>query len=886
MNCYPYHYIHYAVVMVEHMFFHRMVEFKFAWLHKLYHEVQPLYRLAHLEHHICKGTYATTPAAGIWEAWLEGGTLFFCNSLACIPYLLFHAAYSGPNVVTHTMWPHKSCIQWHTLHHLVHSDVYAINVPSKMDKQFSRDVKQYQERLQCSFFVRYADASDGVAEERFLAAVLPTDRPHHLFSSSLQRRPGPPQPRCFTAESSEAALLMMKATCNVMMLVVAVVVVVVVLVVVVATELTAILLSEAYYTSGLALDFYKSYNTSLQRGFIGHDPARFFSKVTELDTAAFAPCNSSEHEFTNDAQMRLYREWTGDEDGVRETGAGFMANCVDGYFWPSPVFMQWSTFFEMPTAIGIPKSEEQRRSLVENFRTLFHWWSPDAAFLHLDTSQVVFPRHKRREWEMGYPENSIVKLAAGQLAAMAPRVYQFLENLRLDLEDMQSLLLEVERGASSRVAACSWVRNNTEIWTTWIPVDTQCLPGNFSQSILDNEGETYLCKPCPAGTYENAFGKTVCVSCDVGTFTNEIPSWCDWDPLLAETLDHPISVILVAAERRIPSLACDTLTGLQALVHSSRLPGSGHGVDLVLPLEEAKELLQGRLKQYKTVAEVMDAEQVTQPGHTLVGAVAASQLLTLVQQLVVIRKLGIEWQEPLKEYLELLAVFGVDLDMLSLSCIASVSPVLKYVLAVSVTPILAAIALLLHLSALFFKKYVKQGLRVRLDLSALLRTVGSLIAILFISIFTSLVAPFQCNLHPNGRMTVQEYGSVFCTLENEHLQMSLIGAAACLMPLCFLSICFWIIFLKLPRWLRRADAVYFRACSFLWMRYRPGAERFSIFFLCRNALFVLCPLLPSLSIKLVVLNVLLYSSLIATLSQPWRVPASNALDVLLHVGLL
>ena len=148
----------------------------------------------------------------------------------------------------------------------------------------------------------------------------------------------------------------------------------------------------------------------------------------------------------------------------------------------------------------------------------------------------------------------------------------------------------------------------------------------------------------------------------------------------------------------------------------------------------------------------MDAEQATQPGHTFVGVVAASQLLTLVQQLVVVRKLGIEWQEPLKEYLELLAVFGVDLDMLSLSCIASVSPVLKYVLAVSATPILAAIAVVLHLSALAFKKYIKQGLRVRLDFSQLLRTVGSLISILFISIFTSLVAPFQCNLHPNGRM--------------------------------------------------------------------------------------------------------------------------------------
>ena len=54
-----------------------------------------------------------------------------------------------------------------------------------------------------------------------------------------------------------------------------------------------------------------------------------------------------------------------------------------------------------------------------------------------------------------------------------------------------------------------------------------------------------------------------------------------------------------------------------------------------------------------------------------------------------------------------------------------------------------------------------------------------------------------------------------------------------------------------------------------------------------NALMVLCPLLPSVSVKLAALNVLLYLSLIAmTLSQPWRVPASNVLDTLLHVGLL
>ncbi|CAE7252642.1 unnamed protein product, partial [Symbiodinium pilosum] len=179
---YPYHFIHYFVVLVEHMFFHRMVELKFAWLHKLQHEVQPLYRLSHLEHHICKGTYPTTPAAGIWEVWLEGGTLFFCNSLALIPYSLFHAAYSGANVVVHTMWPFKSCVQWHTLHHVLHSDVYALNIPSKMDEQFSRDVKQYKDRLQCSFFMRHENASDlaGFAMAFVIGVIL-----HYGFGVGL-----------------------------------------------------------------------------------------------------------------------------------------------------------------------------------------------------------------------------------------------------------------------------------------------------------------------------------------------------------------------------------------------------------------------------------------------------------------------------------------------------------------------------------------------------------------------------------------------------------------------------------------------------------------------------------------------------------------------------
>ncbi|CAE7027454.1 RPS6, partial [Symbiodinium sp. CCMP2456] len=91
----------------------------------------------------------------------------------------------------------------------------------------------------------------------------------------------------------------------------------------------------------------------------------------------------------------------------------------------------------------------------------------------------------------------------------------------------------------------------------------------------------------------------------------------------------------------------------------------------------------------------------------------------------------------------------------------------------------------------------------------------------------------------------------------------------------------------LPRRLLRADAAYFRACAFLWSRFRPGAELYSVLYLTRNAVIALVPLLPSMSAQIVAMNMILYSSVVVvSLIQPWRFIAGNALDVMLHVGLL
>jgi len=99
--------------------------------------------------------------------------------------------------------------------------------------------------------------------------------------------------------------------------------------------------------------------------------------------------------------------------------------------------------------------------------------------------------------------------------------------------------------------------------------------------------------------------------------------------------------------------------------------------------------------------------------------------------------------------------------------------------------------------------------------------------------------------------------------------------------------CMWVILIELPKRLQAADVKFIRACSFLFMRFRPGAEIYSVIFLIRNALVVLCPLIPSTSGKVVCMNLLLYGSLSMTaFSKPWRAMPCNFLDMSLVTGML
>eukprot|EP00913_Durusdinium_trenchii_P034226 g32031.t1 len=257
---------------------------------------------------------------------------------------------------------------------------------------------------------------------------------------------------------------------------------------------------QAYSDAGLALDFYKSYNTTF------HFPQKYFDRLESFDRRHFFRC---------------------DLEGLDSTCIPLLAA---GNGWIVDAMMQWSAAYGFPVAIGIAKDWGTFVATVWSTKALFYWWMPDATFLPLDPSYIVLPPHSPSEWAQDREDedgiqtgNYITKLVSPILRTAAPSVRQFLQNFKLELGDMTQLLSEAANGrrwwmtsakpiAVSHVlqevikiprarppvpfaspgrgmTACDQCGNDT-MWTT-------------SRSLLEEPGMVYKCfgqpERCPGG---------------------------------------------------------------------------------------------------------------------------------------------------------------------------------------------------------------------------------------------------------------------------------------------------------------------------------------------------------------------------------------------------
>ncbi|CAK8993410.1 unnamed protein product [Durusdinium trenchii] len=319
------------------------------------------------------------------------------------------------------------------------------------------------------------------------------------------------------------------------------------------------ILNSAYADSGLALDFYKSYNTT------HHDPRKYFDSIHDVDLSELELC--SETDMSNPSRMGDYAKYSGDYDGVVSQPDGtYIAKCTNDRWWYAPAcrqnssqciplftsgngwklqaLMQWSTAYGMPTAVGLSKGYATWIKHVQNHRALHYWWVPDSTFIDMLPEPLTFARHSATEWwegdkKTGAKGSYVSKLVSHNLQAKAGRVREFVSNMNFELPEVQNLLLELQQSGSTYNVSCKWMKENRDRWMKWKPVETACYEGfglvdasgafvssradavgcglcqagSASEELIDDQGRTFQCKLCAPGYSQANTYSTQCPRC-------------------------------------------------------------------------------------------------------------------------------------------------------------------------------------------------------------------------------------------------------------------------------------------------------------------------------------------------------------------------------------
>lgn len=347
---------------------------------------------------------------------------------------------------------------------------------------------------------------------------------------------------------------------------------------VVSTFVPTLDIKKAYQSEGLNLLYFRNWNASWYK------PYKYFDSLSMINASKVVKlCSDKTNFLSHDSIMQRHVKWTGDADGVLINNGVYAGRCDDGYWWTAPScrsnttecvpwvtggfgwgieeYMQKSTIFQIPMAIGVALSWATYTEFpFWHPKSHFYWWIPDPTFLELQPLQMIFPPHDRIAYSKGDMSSatssvSIDKLVSKDLSLLAPNVESFLSNLKVTMAQMDQVLLDQKNTSDSwRDTMCRWLHANTEVWQSWIPDESRCFPGfglydtvlesfteqrvntsnkivcqacasgTFSQALSDSIGETYICVPCPLGTSQDLGAAQFCKPCKSGEYQDEIGS--------------------------------------------------------------------------------------------------------------------------------------------------------------------------------------------------------------------------------------------------------------------------------------------------------------------------------------------------------------------------
>jgi ABC-type proline/glycine betaine transport system substrate-binding protein len=179
--------------------------------------------------------------------------------------------------------------------------------------------------------------------------------------------------------------------------------------------------------------------------------------------------------------------------------------------------------FEVVHLGGKAESEIEQR-LAAGIPTLFYLWSPHPLAAKFRLSRIQLPEYSPALFEAGMcdypPGEPLAKVASCLIARIAPSVLRFYEAVSIDNREQISMMAAVGGDASSKDAACAWLRGpeGNEKRRKWLLDSTQCPVGFHLPTSGDIDGDVQ-CHACPRGMSSLGGDATGCDLCALGKST-------------------------------------------------------------------------------------------------------------------------------------------------------------------------------------------------------------------------------------------------------------------------------------------------------------------------------------------------------------------------------
>jgi len=107
---------------------------------------------------------------------------------------------------------------------------------------------------------------------------------------------------------------------------------------------------------------------------------------------------------------------------------------------------------------------------------LLYMYEPSWPMAKYDLLQIEEPEFTKEVWRINkacaFPPSQVKKLAHVELLRRVPEVVEFLKKVRLDRDEVSSILVAMkDRNLKPQTAALDWLKKNESVWLNWVPGD-------------------------------------------------------------------------------------------------------------------------------------------------------------------------------------------------------------------------------------------------------------------------------------------------------------------------------------------------------------------------------------------------------------------------------